>query len=228
VILLRRDRSLCCASLCSAAPGDYCHTPSVGDQTCEARSGLHLAHTTIDRVGPDRVPKWRIPRFYGGISQREVHRLEFQADQNQGTLLRDYANRNSYLIYVLYSPTTASYTYNATFDVLCIVVVKDFVLTVHLTVCSALTSDHPLVLIDTTSRSSFKSLLYRPDFTRMDWATFWACLEDRLPGNPSVSDEEAIDKCVEELNSAIQEATAASVPRRRPRADPRPPLPAII
>jgi hypothetical protein len=46
--------------------------------------------------------------------------------------------------------------------------------------------------------------------------------------HPVVSDEEAIDKCVEELTSAIQEATAASAPRRRPRADLRPPLPASI
>jgi hypothetical protein len=62
----------------------------------------------------------------------------------------------------------------------------------------------------------------------MDWAAFQACLDDRLPGNPVVNDEEAIDKCVESLTSAIQEATAASPPRRRPHADPRPPLPAII
>jgi hypothetical protein len=39
-----------------------------------------------------------------------------------------------------------------------------------------------------------------------------------------VNDEVAIDKCVEELTSAIQEATAASAPKRRPGADPRPPL----
>jgi hypothetical protein len=39
---------------------------------------------------------------------------------------------------------------------------------------------------------------------------------------------EAIDKCLEELTSAIQEATAAPAPRRRPRADPRPPLPSSI
>jgi hypothetical protein len=43
-----------------------------------------------------------------------------------------------------------------------------------------------------------------------------------------VNDEEAIDKCVEELTSAIQEAIAASAPRRRPHADTRPPLPASI
>jgi hypothetical protein len=43
-----------------------------------------------------------------------------------------------------------------------------------------------------------------------------------------VNDEEAIEKCVEELTSAIQEATAASALKRRPRADPRPSLPASI
>jgi hypothetical protein len=62
----------------------------------------------------------------------------------------------------------------------------------------------------------------------MDWVAYQACLEDRVPGNPSVNDEEAIDKCVEELSNAIQEAQAASAPRRRPRADPQPSLPADI
>jgi hypothetical protein len=38
----------------------------------------------------------------------------------------------------------------------------------------------------------------------------------------------AIYKCVDELTSAIHEATAASAPKRRPRADPRPPLPSSI
>jgi hypothetical protein len=144
-----------------------------------------------------------------------------------GSLLRDYANRNTCSIYGPDgpdSPTTAPYTHNATPDVLDIVVVKDFVLPVHLTVCSALSSDHLPILIDTTCRSSFQN----PDFMRMDWAAFQACLDDRLPGNPVVNDDEAIDKCVEELTSAIQEATAASASNCRPRADPRPPLPGII
>jgi hypothetical protein len=43
-------------------------------------------------------------------------------------------------------------------------------------------------------------------------------------GNPVVNDEEAIDKCFEEMSSAIQEATVASAPR----AYPWPPLPACI
>jgi hypothetical protein len=62
----------------------------------------------------------------------------------------------------------------------------------------------------------------------MDWSAFQACLESRLPGNPVVNDEEEIDKCVEELTSAILEATAASAPKLRPRIDRRPLLPANI
>jgi hypothetical protein len=53
----------------------------------------------------------------------------------------------------------------------------------------------------------------------MDWAATQACLVDRLPGKPVVTDEEAIDKCLEEILSAIQEATAAPAPMRRPPAD---------
>jgi hypothetical protein len=146
----------------------------------------------------------------------------------RGSLLRDYAIRNTFLNYGPDSPTTAPYTHNATPDVFDIVVVKDFVLPVCLTVCTALRSDHLPIPIDTTCRSSFQNLLDCFDFTRMDWAAFQGCLDDRLPGNPVVNDEEAIEKCVEELTRAIREATAASAPKRRPRADPRPPLPNSI
>jgi hypothetical protein len=91
-----------------------------------------------------------------------------------GSLLRDYANRNSCLLYGPDSPTTAPYTYNAT-----VAVVKDFAQPVHLSVCSALSSDHLPILIDNTCRSSFQNLLDRPDFTRIDWGTSQACLESR-------------------------------------------------
>jgi hypothetical protein len=145
----------------------------------------------------------------------------------RGALLRDYADRYACPIYGPDSPTTVPYQQN-TNPVLDIVVVKDFVLPLYLTVCPALSSDHLPVLIDTTCRTSFQRLLDRPDFKRVDWAAYQACLEDRLPGNPVINDEESIDKCVEELSSAIQEALAASAPKSRPRADPRPPLPAGI
>jgi hypothetical protein len=109
-------------------------------------------------------------------------------------------------------------------DVLDIAVVKDFILPLHLSVYSALGSDHLPILIDTKCQLFFQNLLDIPDFTRMDWAAFQACLEDRLPGNPVVNNEEAIDKCIKELIGAIKEATAASGPKRRLCADPRPPL----
>jgi hypothetical protein len=48
----------------------------------------------------------------------------------------------------------------------------------------------------------------------MDWTAFQACLDNILPGNPMVNNEESINKCVEELTSAIQEATVASPPKR--------------
>jgi hypothetical protein len=113
-------------------------------------------------------------------------------------------------------------------DVLDVLVVKGFVLTVCLTASSALSSDHLPILINITCRSSFQNLLDCRDVTRKDWAAFQACLDDRLPGNTVVNDVEAIDKCVEELTSAIQEATATSAPKPRPPADPRHPLPASI
>jgi hypothetical protein len=54
----------------------------------------------------------------------------------------------------------------------------------------------------------------------MDWAAFQSCIADRLPGNPVVNDEEAVEKCVAKLTSD----TAASAPKRRPHADPWPPF----
>jgi hypothetical protein len=124
----------------------------------------------------------------------------------RGSLLRDYSDRNSCLTTGLDSPTTAPYTHNATSDVVDIAV-KDFVVAVHPSACSALSSNHLPILIDTSCRSSFHNLPDRTDFTRMDCAAFQASLQDRLSGSPVVVDDEAIDKCVEELTSAIQEAT---------------------
>jgi hypothetical protein len=48
----------------------------------------------------------------------------------------------------------------------------------------------------------------------MDWVAFQACLDDRLPGNPVVKDEEPIDKYVKQQTSAMQKTTAASAPKQ--------------
>jgi hypothetical protein len=119
-------------------------------------------------------------------------------------------------------------TDNATPDVLDTVIVKDFVQPVHLSVCSALSSDHLPILIDTICRTSFQNLLDRHDFPRMEWGAIQAWLEDRFLGNPEANGEGEVNKCVEELTSVIQEATVASASKRRPHHDPRPPLPASI
>jgi hypothetical protein len=50
----------------------------------------------------------------------------------------------------------------------------------------------------------------------MHWAAFQNYLDVRLPGSDVINDEEAIDKYVEELTSAIQEDTAASAPSDDP------------
>jgi hypothetical protein len=100
-------------------------------------------------------------------------------------------------------------------------------------VTAYLSLTRPLIDLDLTDcQSGVFPVLMAGDLilslTRINWAGFQACLEDRLPGNPAVNDDYEIDKCVEELTSAIQEAMAASAPKRRHGADPWPPLTASI
>jgi hypothetical protein len=102
---------------------------------------------------------------------------------------------------------------NTTAGVLYVVVVKNFNLPVHPTVCSALISDHLPVLMDTSCRSSVQNLPDRPDFMRMDRAASEACLKNRFQCDPIVIDEEVMDKCVEGLTSDIGfQASASCLP----------------
>jgi hypothetical protein len=144
----------------------------------------------------------------------------------RGNFLRDYASGNSCLIYV--PDSTLPCNSSATRDVLDIVITKDLIFPVYLTACSALSSDHLPVLIDTTCRSSFRNLPDRPDYRRTDWVKFQASLEERLPSTPLQPNEMEIESCVEEMCSAILEELAASPPKSRPRYDPRPLIPACI
>ena len=72
----------------------------------------------------------------------------------RGKLLRDYADRNACMISRPDSPTTNPYNPSATPDVLDIVITRGLPSSVVLTSCSALSSDHLPVLIDTGCRSS--------------------------------------------------------------------------
>ena len=99
---------------------------------------------------------------------------------------------------------------------------------VYLTSCSALSSDHLPAFIDTMCHSSFHHPPVRFDFRRTDWANFQTHLEDQIPFDPELNNEMANDTWVENFSCAILKALAASTPKCRPRADPRPPIPAGI
>jgi hypothetical protein len=53
-------------------------------------------------------------------------------------------------------------------------------------------------------------------------------LEDQIPFDPELLNGMAIDTCVENFSGAVLKALEASTPKRRPRDDPRPPIPAGI
>jgi hypothetical protein len=107
-------------------------------------------------------------------------------------------------------------------------VTKDLPFPVYLTSCSALSSDHFPVLIDTACRSSFHHPPDRPNFRRTDWANFQAHLEHQISFDPELHNGMVIDTCVESFSGAVLQALAASTPKSRPRDDPRPLIPAGI
>jgi hypothetical protein len=121
----------------------------------------------------------------------------------RGKLLRDYTDGNSCLIFGPDTPTTNPYNPSATPDVLDIVVTKDLPFPVYLTSCSALSSDHLPVLIETACRSSFHHPPYCPNFRCTDWANFQTHLEDQIPFDPELHNGMAIDTCVENFSGAV-------------------------
>ena len=145
---------------------------------------------------------------------------------NKGQLLRDYSDKNSCLIYSPDSPTTIPYNPSVNPDVFDIVLTENLVTPLNLTFCSALSSDHLSVLIDTMCRSIFLTLPDRPDFKRTNWTKFQQCLVEKLPSNPELRDKEAIDACVGDLFSAILSAIEVETSKSRPRYNPRQPIPA--
>jgi len=146
----------------------------------------------------------------------------------RGKLLRDYAGENSCLIFGPDTPTTKPQNSSVPPDVLDIAIVKDLPFLVYLTSCSALSSDHLPVLIDTACHSSFQHPPDRPDFRRTEWANFQTHLEDQIPLDPELHNGMAIDSLVENIFDAVLKALAASIPKCRPRYDPRPPIQAAI
>jgi len=155
----------------------------------------------------------------GDLSAKHVD-WNSRLNTRQGKLLRDYADKNSCLIFGPDSPTTNPYNPSVTPDVLDIVITKKLSFPVYLTSCSALGLDHLPVLIDTSCRSSFHHPPDRPDFRRTDWANFQTHLEEVILFDPEFHNEMTIDTCVENFSSAVLKALAASNPKRRPCDDP--------
>jgi hypothetical protein len=108
------------------------------------------------------------------------------------------------------------------------VITKNLTSPAYLTSCSALSSDHLSVLIDTTCRSSFQHPPDCRDFRRTDWAKFQTHLKDQIPFAPELHDGMAMDTCVDNFSGTVLKALAASTPKRRPRADPQLLIPAGI
>ena len=98
----------------------------------------------------------------------------------------------------------------------------------YLTSFSALRSDHLPVLIETACRSYFHHPWDRHDFKRNDWANVQTQMEQLIQFDSELHNEMAISTCVENFSGTVRKALAASTPERRPRNDPRPPIPAGI
>jgi hypothetical protein len=110
--------------------------------------------------------------------------------------LRDYSDGNSCLILAPDTPTIKPYNSLATPDILDIVMTTNLTSPMYLTSCSALSSDHLPLLVDTTCRLSFQHAPDRPDFRHTDWANFQTPLQDQIPFDPELYYGMTIDTCV--------------------------------
>jgi hypothetical protein len=126
------------------------------------------------------------------------------------------------------TPTTNPHNPSSTPDVLNIVITIDLPSSLHLTSCSALSSDHLPILIDNICHSTFQHPPDRPDARRTDWTKFQTHLEAEIPFNPEFHNDMAIDTCVKNFSGTVLKALAASTPKCRPHDDPRHPIPAGI
>jgi len=169
---------------------------------------------------------WGMPVLKAGDLNAKHVDWNSRLNTRRRKLLRGYIDGNSCLILGPNTPIVTPYNPLATPDFLGIVITKKLTYPVNLTLCSALSSDHLPVVIDTTCPSSFQHPPNRPDFRRTDWANFQTHLEDQIPLDPELHDGMTIATCVENFSGGGLKALASSTPKRRPRADPRLPLPA--
>jgi len=163
----------------------------------------------------------------GDLNAKQVDWIS-RLNTRRGKLLHDYADENSCLIFGLNSPTTNPYNPLVTPDVLDIVITKKLSFPVYLTSCSAPSSDHLPVLIDTSCHSSFHNPPDRPDFMHNDWANFQNQVEELIPFDLELYNEMTSDIYVKNFSGAVLKALAALTTKCHLPDDPRPPIPAGI
>jgi hypothetical protein len=143
--------------------------------------------------------------------------LTLPGSTRQGKL-RNYADKNSCLIFRLDTPTTNPYNLSVTPNVF------DLPSPGYLFSSSVLSSDHLPIIIDTMCRSPFLQPPDHPDFRPIDWANFQAHLKSEIPINLDVHKMVAINTCIENLfGTTVMKALTASTPncRRVITCDPR-------
>jgi len=106
----------------------------------------------------------RIACPFGRRSQCKHREWNSRVNSPREVLLRDFATANSCFVHGPDVPTTVPSCPIHTPDVPNIVVVKDFLLPVNQTVCSALSSDHFPVIVDIYCQSSIQTMPERPCF----------------------------------------------------------------
>jgi hypothetical protein len=168
------------------APGGYRHRGHVGQQTGENPAGLPVTLPPLTASNLSAYLGGGLPVLMAGeLNAKHVERNS-RLITKRSRPLRGYADKNSCLIYGPITPTTIPYNPSATPDVLDIAITKDLVSPIYLTTCSALSSDHLPIPIDTQCRSSFLSPPDRPALRRTHWPKFQACLLAGLPPNPDL------------------------------------------
>jgi len=131
----------------------YCHSNHTDRQTGKKTCGLPPAFPPTGRRGPDRLLR---PDIAGPDDRRPQRQTR---DWNRRLNTR---RENSYVTMPTWTPSDLwngrpnhqTMQPPATLDILDIVIAKVVPFPVHLTSCSALSSDHHPVLIDTMCRSS--------------------------------------------------------------------------
>jgi len=148
--------------------GSYCHPNHIGFQAGINPSGLTSSSRPLIVADLTASFGGGLPVLMAGdLNAKHVDRNS-RMNTRWGKLLRDYADGKSCLIFGTDSPSTKPYNSLVTPDGLDVVITKNLSFPVYLTSCSALSSDHNPVLIDTSCRSSLHNPPDRPDFRRTD------------------------------------------------------------